>query len=166
MSVKPVSVVPVLDACCGSRMFWFHRHDPRCLFVDIRQETHVTDTRPGRSPTVIDPDMIGDFTKLPFQDNTFYHVVFDPPHTINMAKNTRTVKKYGTLTGDWKKTLRLGFHECFRVLKPNGTLIFKWSEINVPLRDVLALTPYKPLYGHRSAKQSRTHWIAFIKDMR
>jgi hypothetical protein len=29
--------------------------------------------------------------------------------------------------------------------------------------DVLALTDQKPLYGHRSGKQSKTHWIAFLK---
>jgi len=27
----------------------------------------------------------------------------------------------------------------------------------------LSLTPEKPLYGHRSGKQSKTHWIAFLK---
>jgi hypothetical protein len=31
---------PVLDACCGSRMFWFDKADPRCLYVDKRCETH------------------------------------------------------------------------------------------------------------------------------
>lgn len=27
---------PVLDTCCGSRMFWFDKKDPRALFVDKR----------------------------------------------------------------------------------------------------------------------------------
>lgn len=30
----------VLDACCGSRMFWFDRADSRAVFVDKRRETH------------------------------------------------------------------------------------------------------------------------------
>ena len=30
----------VLDACCGSRMFWFDRADARAVFVDKRRETH------------------------------------------------------------------------------------------------------------------------------
>jgi hypothetical protein len=59
--------------------------------------------------------------------------------------------------------LRAGFAECFRVLRPEGTLIFKWNEYEVPLRDVLALTPEKPLYGHQAGKQQKTHWIAFLK---
>ena len=72
--------------------------------------------------------------------------------------------KYGTLRGlDWRDMLRKGFAECFRVLRPGGTLIFKWCEVEIPLRDVLALTPEKPLYGNRSGKASKTHWIAFLK---
>ena len=59
--------------------------------------------------------------------------------------------------------LHRGFAECFRVLRPEGTLIFKWCEYDVPVSEVLALTPEKPLYGHRSGKQSKTHWIAFLK---
>lgn len=28
----------ILDACCGSRMFWFNKHNPLALFVDKRSE--------------------------------------------------------------------------------------------------------------------------------
>ena len=28
----------ILDACCGSRMFWFDKHNPLALFVDKRSE--------------------------------------------------------------------------------------------------------------------------------
>lgn len=59
--------------------------------------------------------------------------------------------------------IRAGFAECFRVLRPEGVLVFKWNEIEVPLREVLALTPERPLYGHRTGKQAKTHWVAFLK---
>ena len=49
------------------------------------------------------------------------------------------------------------------VLKPDGTLIFKWCEDEIPVSQILALTPEKPLVGHRSGKQQKTHWIAFLK---
>jgi len=162
---KEARITPVLDVAAGSRMFWYDKQDDRCLFVDIRRETLVTDDRPGRSPTVVDPDILGDFTNLPFPDESFYHVVFDPPHTLNMDPATRTVKKYGTLHDDWEDVLRKGFAECFRVLRPGGTLIFKWCEINIPLSRILALTPEKPLYGHKSGKQQRTFWCAFLKNI-
>jgi SAM-dependent methyltransferase len=158
---------PVLDACCGGRMFWFDPKDDRALFVDRRRESHQADKRPGRNPLIVDPDMMADFTDLPFPSGAFDHVVFDPPHrtTLTTESDGKTwlARKYGRLLGDWKDMLRQGFAECFRVLRPGGTLIFKWCEYDIPVSEVLALTPEKPLYGHRSGKQSKTHWIAFLK---
>ena len=29
---------PILDACCGGKMFYFDKHDPRVLFQDIPQD--------------------------------------------------------------------------------------------------------------------------------
>lgn len=26
---------PILDACCGAKMFYFDKHDPRVLFQDF-----------------------------------------------------------------------------------------------------------------------------------
>ena len=158
---------PVLDACCGSRMFWFDKKDDRALFVDKRRETWPIDIGTpgtiGRSPIVVDPDELADFTALPYPDDAFALVVFDPPHIERTEAKGLLTKKYGHLTGDWRETLRRGFAECFRVLKPQGTLIFKWAESDYPVSEVLALTPEKPLFGHKSGKQSATHWIAFMK---
>lgn len=154
---------PVLDACCGSRMFWFNKKDSRAIYHDKRRETHVLDSRPGRNQTVIDPDILGDFTSLQFPDNTFHHVVFDPPHTVTNSTAGWKRTKYGSLCDGWRDMLRKGFAECFRVLKPGGTLIFKWAESSVPLSEILKLTKEKPLYGHKSGKQQLTHWVAFIK---
>ena len=53
--------------------------------------------------------------------------------------------------------------ECFRVLKDEGILIFKWNECDVPLKEVLKLTTYKPLFGHPSGKAQKTHWVCFMK---
>ena len=50
------------------------------------------------------------------------------------------------------------------MLKPNGTLIFKWCETQIPLKEILALTPEKPLYGHKGGQKSVTHWMAFLKQ--
>lgn len=30
----------ILDACCGSRMFWFNREHPDVLYVDSRELNH------------------------------------------------------------------------------------------------------------------------------
>lgn len=147
-------------------MFWFDRKNPSALFIDKRRETHLAEdfsVNNGESQIVIDPDMVADFTALPFPDCTFAHVVFDPPHIQRNGDTSWLLKKYGVLRGNWMEMLRQGFSECFRVLKPQGTLIFKWNEIEVPLSKILALTPVQPLYGHRTGKQAKTHWVAFLK---
>ena len=48
-----------------------------------------------------------------------------------------------------------------RVLKPNGTLIFKWNEQQIKLSEILKAIDYKPLFGN---KRSDTHWLVFMKE--
>lgn len=153
---------PVLDACCGPRMFWFNRKDERALFVDKRREALHADTREGRRQIVVDPDILADFAKLPFDDATFTLVVFDPPHTF-CGKNSWMRKKYGSLPKNWREEISHGFAESFRVLAPLGTLIFKWNEHRVPVSTVLSLTPELPLFGQRCGTTAKTHWIVFLK---
>jgi SAM-dependent methyltransferase len=109
--------------------------------------------------------MVADFTDLPFPDNTFALVVMDPPHIAGQTEASgRIVKRYGMLTGEWRDMLRRGFAECFRVLRPEGTLIFKWNECRIPVKEILPLSPVPPLFGHKSGKTMQTHWIAFLKS--
>ncbi len=154
---------PVLDACCGSRMFWFDKADGRALFVDKRREITSETSVQGTREIVVDPDIIADFRRLPFDDATFTLVVFDPPHTFS-GPNGRTAAKYGTLDMDWKNNIAAGFRECFRVLCPLGTLIFKWNEHRVKLSTVLSLTPERPLFGTKCGMTSKTHWVVFMKS--
>lgn len=151
----------VLDACCGSRMMWHDRQDGRALFCDKRNESHTLCD--GRILTV-SPDLQMDFCAMPFEDNTFNHVVFDPPHLKHAGNKSWLAKKYGRLGQDWREDIKAGFAECFRVLKPHGTLIFKWNEEQVKAKDVLKLTDQKPLYGHFTGRSGKTIWMAFIKD--
>ena len=152
----------VLDVCCGPKGMWFDKQDERALYLDRRDEVHENDYATGYKKLEIKPDIVGDFTDIKQPDESFYIVVFDPPH-IKRNKLGEITKRYGNLDGDWKDMIRKGFEECFRVLKPNGTLIFKWSEVQFPIKDILELTPHKPLFGHKSGKRMNTHWVCFIK---
>lgn len=158
----------ILDACCGSRMFWFDKDNPEVEFVDIREFDDEEIWKSGEGKSVrycnVHPTTKADFTNLPFPDNSFYHVVFDPPHLTSINETSWMCKKYGKLDNNWKSMIHDGFSECMRVLKPNGTLIFKWNEYDIPVREVLKAIGHDPLYGHRSGKQSKTHWMAFVKD--
>lgn len=160
----------VLDPCCGSRMFWFDRSDERAVFGDIRRERHsLTDksSKGGKRELIIAPDVEMDFRELPYNDDTFYLVVFDPPHLISAGSKGWLAKKYGTLGKEtWRDDIRAGFAECFRVLKPHGTLVFKWNEHEVKVSELLKLTDEKPLFGNRCGKTAKSHWLVFMKPGR
>lgn len=34
--MKKIASKPVLDVCCGPKLFWFDRNDPRAVFLDKR----------------------------------------------------------------------------------------------------------------------------------
>lgn len=147
----------ILDACCGSRMFWFDKENSDVVFADNRElETTLCDGR----KLVIRPDVIMDFRNMPFDDETFNMVVFDPPHLIHAGEKSWLAKKYGVLPSDWKPYIRAGFNECMRVLKTDGVLIFKWNEEQIKTSEILANIDFKPLFGDKRAK---THWMVFMK---
>lgn len=160
---------PVLDVCCGSRMMWFDKQNPLATFCDIRQETiTVTDRthRPDGTRIVnIEPDSLSDFRNMPFDDDSFNIVAFDPPHLERAGKKSWLAAKYGRLSDNWRDDLRKGFIECFRVLKPGGTLVFKWNETQVKVREVLELAPIEPLFGQVSGRNGLTHWLVFMKPV-
>jgi 23S rRNA G2069 N7-methylase RlmK/C1962 C5-methylase RlmI len=146
------------------RSFYFDKKDKRVLFGDIRvKETHLL----TNGQTIhIEPDEVMDFRAIPYPDETFKVVVFDPPHMLNLFEKSWMRKKYGVLDKEtWQDDLTKGFSECFRVLKDEGTLIFKWNEVSIPLKDILTLTPYKPVLGHPSGKRMGTHWVLFMKTV-
>lgn len=147
----------ILDACCGSRMFWFDKQNPNALFMDNRD---FEDTLCDGRTLQVHPDIVADFRNMPFDDESFSLVVFDPPHLLKIGDDAWMAKKYGKLHSTWKDDIRQGFSECFRVLKSNGVLIFKWNEEQIKTRDIIKLSSVSPLFGNR---RSKTHWIVFMK---
>lgn len=132
----------IIDVCCGGKMFWFDKNNPDVQFCDKRKiERH--EFYPNRYFEV-NPDTVCDFTNLPFSDGSFHLVVFDPPHLTRAGKRSYMALKYGRLEGDWKGMIRKGFSECMRVLAENGVLIFKWSEVQIQLREILPLFESPP----------------------
>ncbi len=162
MYLKMKTDKKILDACCGGRMFWFDRTNPAVLFADVREESHILCD--GRKLDV-KPDLLMDFTDMPFEDETFEMVVIDPPHMKKLGRNTLMAQKYGVLLPTWQTDIRAGVNEGMRVLKTGGTLIFKWNEAQIKLNDVLSCIDYKPLFGHVTGKHGKTIWVAFLKGV-
>lgn len=139
-------------------MFWFDRENENTVFMDNRE---FEDTLCDGRRLKVSPNIVADFRQIPFPDESFYLVVFDPPHLVRAGENSWIAKKYGKLNSEtWKNDIEQGFNECMRVLKPNGILIFKWNEEQIKLKDILATIKYKPLFGNKRAK---THWLVFMK---
>lgn len=148
----------ILDACCGSRMFWFDKENPHVLYADIRAEEHTLCD--GRK-LVVKPDIIADFTAMPFEDCSFKMVVFDPPHLKSLGRNSWMAHKYGVLLPTWETDIKAGFDECMRVLEPYGVLIFKWNEQQIKISKILDVIGQKPLFGHTAS--AKTIWMCFMK---
>ena len=151
---------PILDPCCGGRMFWFDKENPHVLFCDNREfEGHANDGREFR----VKPDIVCSFTALPFPDKSFKHVVFDPPQMLYAGRGGQMALHYTVLPKDWQPLIRDGFSECWRVLDDYGTLVFKWNEHDIPVKKVIDAIGREPLYGHKSGRASKTHWMCFMK---
>ena len=143
--------IRILDACCGSRMFWFDKNESHTTFMDIRQEKFEIH---GKKVNV-NPDV------MPFDDEIFNLVVFDPPHLKWAGQNSIMRSQYGQLDKvTWSEDLAKGFEECMRVLKVGGTLVFKWSDCQINVKEVLKSVPFKPLFGQQ---RGTTHWMTFMK---
>lgn len=154
----------ILDACCGPRSIWVQKEQENTLYIDVRKEEKgFIAQRPNCN---INPDVILDFRKLPFQDKKFKLIVWDPPHLIQRKQTGIIIKKYGSLNPiSWEDDLKKGFAELWRCLDNYGVLIFKFCNLNIPINKVINLFPHKPLFGTTTNKRDNaiTRWFTYMK---
>lgn len=166
----PLRHARVLDATCGSRMIWFDPDCPDAIFLDKRRvegkRIWKSSAKSGTSVRHLDvrPDVVGDFTAMPFEECSFDLVVFDPPHLRHVGENAWIAQKYGSLPEKgWEPIVRDGFWECVRVVKWGGTVVFKWSEVQIRVGLVWKALGARPLFGTRVGKNAGTIWACFLK---
>lgn len=107
----------ILDATCGGQSIWLpgqKQHD-NALFIDKREREPGFTGQEGRTFNV-EPDEVQDFRDLPYADEEFRLVVFDPPQLMRedgMESLTGYIaKSYGALHAEtWQADLRAGFEE-------------------------------------------------------
>lgn len=151
------SYIKILDVCCGSKMFYFQKVHEETIYMDNRKEKFEIH---GKKIDV-NPDVVADFRDIPFKDEYFHHIVFDPPHLVEPGKTSVMRAQYGSLARhSWRDDIRQGFMECWRVLKVGGTLVFKWSTYDINVKTVLKVLPETPLYGHQ---RGNSHFMVFVK---
>lgn len=105
----------------------------------LRKEWRILDPTYGLGNfwTVWSPDKLTwhdlaidqvDFRSLPYPDNEFNAVVFDPPYKLNGTPSAPDLH-YGVATPtrwqDRMTLIRMGVVECARVVKPKGFLLVK-----------------------------------------
>ena len=152
----------ILDAACGGRSFWFNKKHPNTIYIDIRKEKKgfIKD----RIGFEVNPDIIMDFRDLEFENKSFKLIFWDPPHIYRDNNKSWMSQKYGSLSPKtWAADIKKGFDECYRVLEDYGVLVFKWSEAQIKLNNVLNIFKRIPLVGHTSGKIGNTKWVTFMK---
>lgn len=63
----------------------------------------------------------------------------------------------------WPNEFHKAFQEIMRVLKPTGTMLFKWNEDQIPIKKVFEAFGQQPILGDM---KSKTKWSVFIKNGR
>jgi SAM-dependent methyltransferase len=154
------------------------------MIVDITHGRGWTEREIGYAPDVsLDivrskrPNVVGDFTMLPFRNECVDLLIFDPPFQVyGFGKKPSFVENYGSFVNirESTKSLTMAFAECRRVLKPNGSLLLKWGTNHRPLSWIVSLSgmewrilterlslacqPEKP-FSHRA----RVYWVELWK---
>lgn len=140
---------------------WYQKNNPCVTFMDCRKGTF---RYKHYDRWVVEPDVVSEWKDMPFPDNTFDMVIFDPPHIIQKSEKGNIIAEYGKLPPEsWRQMLTEGIKQCFRVLKNDGFFILKWCENDKKIDEIIKLCPYPPLFGTKTGKANNNHWIVFIK---
>ena len=139
----------------------------RVIYAD-RRVVDGLEHQPGWSCV---PDVLADTRQLPFKDASFDLIAYDPPHRVTdggMSQISGVIEqKYGALCAEtWQSDLADSFEELWRVLRPGGTITFKWADVHKSHDEVLRQLPETPLYGTTTGKdRALVKWWVFHKPV-
>ena len=112
----------MLDVTAGNRMLWPNKNPPNTVFLD--KETKLA----------FPPDVFGAWSFLPFRDDAFNCIMFDPPHLIFMGpkskhRDPKDKKNWWGINWPNRTSLLRSIISAQREFARVGKrLIFKWGE--------------------------------------
>jgi len=151
----------MLDASAGNRMLWSNKNPPNTVFLD------------KNTLLKIPPDILGVWENLPFRDDVFDCVLFDPPHKFNRTSgfwaNPSSPNYYGADISRTKLVTGI-FHGTREFLRIAKRLCFKWSDDEISLARVLSLFPrewekiFHKEVDKNNAHGNIIHYITFCRN--
>ena len=170
----------ILDATAGRRSMWYNKDNPNTIYMDKEtdedlfkrySESLQCRNRPGINITKHKTATVhANFKEIPYPNNSFNLIVFDPPHVITKKMSGSIQKCFGVLNPEtWQSELKKGLEECMRVLKPKGVLLFKWNTFSKRVKELYPLFPSDPLFSqtttgnNQKRNKSKTVWFCFMK---
>ena len=153
----------ILDVTAGNRHMWPNKNPPYTIFLDRELNLKVA------------PDIFASWQNLPFRDDSFSCIIFDPPHGEGPYKNSihhdpQEVKR-GSWWGyydrlRWRADFVAAGREFYRVAK---RLCLKWNDARHSVWKLIPLfRPWKVVYKKERRTRSGigehpTWWVTFIR---
>lgn len=157
----------ILDATAGNRHIWGKNKYPEgVVFFD--KETNLK----------IPADVIGTWDNLPFPDNSFDCIIFDPPHISHISEKSihftpdesRGASWWGYFNGKphMLTTIYKAQREFARV---SSRLCLKWNDNEKSIDSILSLfSEWKPIWiqpynknNYASKDKTTTYWVKMVR---
>jgi len=164
----------ILDATCGPKGMYHgltrQFTTEEIIFIDVRKGTFTSINYPDKSVTV-QPDILADDRHLPFRDNTFTLIIFDPPHGQYSMKSYLGPRFGGLTSRELRYLFIYANIEFHRVLKTPGYLLIKCVDSDdYDYKVKRAFTNFKllldikyPSQAHTKGSKTNTHWLLYVK---
>jgi len=158
---------PILDATAGNRHLWKKNKKPdNVVFLDKELRLRVP------------PDIFSVWRHLPFRNDVFHCVIYDPPHVFSETSQFNRDPKarphgqnkipgwYGAFKSKRDAVIQL-WHAQREFARVAPRMCFKWNEASMKLWNVLGLFDCWKAQIEAPAKHLRsvkTWWVKLIRS--
>ena len=155
----------MLDSTSGNRHLWKNKTPKNVLFLDKELNLRIP------------PDIFADWKHLPFRDNSFECVLFDPPHVFSESSQFNRDPKarphgqkkipgwYGAFKSKRHAIIEI-YNAQIEFARVASRMCFKWNEASISLWNVLGLFDRWMIQFKFQAKHLRsvkTWWVNFVR---